>query len=142
MSNEKNRSRSLFSNRLRMLRKASNMTQKQVAQKLSIDRSTYAYYEIDKTKPDYDTLLHISRIFDVSVDFLLGREQEEPGAPLVFHDDYLPATGDMPSYVSSLSPEEQTFLSIYRQLDAMQRGAVLQFALEHRYRKKSFPYPK
>ncbi len=42
MSKEKSRPRSLFSNRLRMLRKASNMTQKQVAQKLSIDRSTYA----------------------------------------------------------------------------------------------------
>ena len=42
MSKEKSRPRSLFSNRLRMLRKASNMTQKHVAQKLSIDRSTYA----------------------------------------------------------------------------------------------------
>lgn len=61
MSNDK-RARSVFSERLRMLRKSNNLTQKQVAQSLSIDRSTYAYYEIDKTKPDYDTLLRISRI--------------------------------------------------------------------------------
>ena len=141
MSNE-NRPRSLFSTRLRMLRKASNMTQKQVAQKLSIDRSTYAYYEIDKTQPDYDTLLHISHIFHVSVDFLLGREQEEAAPTLVLRDEYLPQTGEPQPAVSDLSPEEQTFLSIYRQLDAVQKSAVLQFALEQRYRKQTYPFPR
>ena len=85
MSNDK-RARSVFSERLRMLRKSNNLTQKQVAQSLSIDRSTYAYYEIDKTKPDYDTLLRISRIFNVSVDFLLGRDRDA-SASVTLHGD-------------------------------------------------------
>lgn len=37
MSNDK-RARSVFSERLRMLRKSNNLTQKQVAQSLSIDQ--------------------------------------------------------------------------------------------------------
>ena len=89
MSNDK-RARSVFSERLRMLRKSNNLTQKQVAQSLSIDRSTYAYYEIDKTKPDYDTLLRISRIFNVSVDFLLGRDRDA-SASVTLHDNHIPA---------------------------------------------------
>ena len=88
MSNDK-RARSVFSERLRMLRKSNNLTQKQVAQSLSIDRSTYAYYEIDKTKPDYDTLLRISRIFNVSVDFLLGRDRDA-SASVTLHDNHYP----------------------------------------------------
>ena len=117
MSNDK-RARSVFSERLRMLRKSNNLTQKQVAQSLSIDRSTYAYYEIDKTKPDYDTLLRISRIFNVSVDFLLGRDRDV-SASVTLH-------------------EELAFLNIYRQLDSIQRNAVMQFALEQRFQRQSF----
>lgn len=49
------------------------MTQKQIVQSLSIDRSTYAYYELDKTKPDFETLVRISNIYQVSVDYLLGQ---------------------------------------------------------------------
>lgn len=133
MSNEK-QPRSLFSDRLRMLRKASNMTQKQVAQKLSIDRSTYAYYEIDKTKPDYETLMRISRIFNVSVDYLLGREREIPSS-LPLRDGLPEHGGNLP--LSSLSQDEQAFLSVYRKLDAMQKNAVMQFALEQQYQKRS-----
>ncbi len=123
--------RSMFSERLRMLRKASNMTQKQVAQNLSIDRSTYAYYEIDKTKPDYETLMRISRIFNVSVDYLLGRERELPSS-LPLRDGAPERGGDPP-----LSQDEQAILGVYRRLDAMQKNAVLQFALEQQYQKRT-----
>ena len=67
---EENNSRSVFADRLRELRKISRMTQKQVAQILNLDRSTYAYYETDTTKPDYNTLVRIARMFRVSTDYM------------------------------------------------------------------------
>ena len=137
MSNDK-RARSVFSERLRMLRKSNNLTQKQVAQSLSIDRSTYAYYEIDKTKPDYDTLLRISRIFNVSVDFLLGRDRDA-SASVTLHDNHYPRDNTETSRsLVDLTQEELAFLNIYRQLDSIQRNAVMQFALEQRLRGQSF----
>ena len=135
MSNDK-RARSVFSERLRMLRKSNNLTQKQVAQSLSIDRSTYAYYEIDKTKPDYDTLVRISRIFNVSVDFLLGRDAS---ASVTLHDNHYPRDNTETSRsLVDLTQEELAFLNIYRQLDGIQRNAVMQFALEQRFQRQSF----
>lgn len=131
------RARSVFSERLRMLRKSNSMTQKQVAQSLSIDRSTYAYYEIDKTKPDYDTLLRISRIFNVSVDFLLGRDRDA-SASVTLHDNHYPRDNAETRSLVDLTQEELAFLNIYRQLDGMARNAVMQFALEQRFQRQSF----
>ena len=42
--------RSVFAHRLRMLRRQMGVTQKEIAQSLNIDRSTYAYYETDKDR--------------------------------------------------------------------------------------------
>ena len=47
------------------------MSQQQVAELLNIDRSTYGYYELDKTQPSYQTLARICDIFDVSYNELL-----------------------------------------------------------------------
>lgn len=137
MSNEK-RARSLFAGRLRLLRKVCNMTQKQVAQSLSIDRSTYAYYETDKTKPDYETLLRIAQIFNVSIDYLLGRDQDET-PPLLLHDGAMASKGaDKAETGEKLTPDEQSLLQIYRQLDNIQKSAVKQFAMEQRYLRHQF----
>ena len=37
-----------------------------------------------------------------------------------------------------LTQEELAFLNIYRQLDGIQRNAVMQFALEQRFQRQSF----
>lgn len=137
MSNEK-RPRSLFASRLRLLRKVCSMTQKQVAQSLSIDRSTYAYYETDKTKPDYETLLRIAQIFNVSIDYLLGRDQDETGS-LPLHDGATGLEGgEKAEAAEKLTPDELSFLQVYRQLDNIQKSAVKQFAMEQRYLRHQF----
>lgn len=58
---------------LRQLRRMNGLTQNTVAKALGIDRSTYAYYELGKTRPDYETLIKISNLYDVNLRFLLGQ---------------------------------------------------------------------
>lgn len=58
---------------LRLLRQYNRLRQHEVAEALGVDRSTYAYYELDRTRPDYETLLRISDLYDVSLRFLLGQ---------------------------------------------------------------------
>lgn len=59
---------------LRKLRLPYRYSQRELAGYLGIDRSTYAYYESGKTKPPLNTLLELSDLYKVSLDFLVGRE--------------------------------------------------------------------
>lgn len=67
---------SLFAQRLRALRNHTGMSQEQVANALNIHRTAYTKYETDKAYPDRDRLLLMANLFHVSVDYLLGREEE------------------------------------------------------------------
>ncbi len=63
---------SLLSTRLKLLRHAGRMTQQDVSDMLDVSRSAYTYYERDRSKPDFDTLITLSKIFGVSIDYLVG----------------------------------------------------------------------
>ena len=52
---------------LRLLRQYNRLRQHEVAEALKVD------YELGKTRPDYETLLRISNLYDVSLRFLLGQ---------------------------------------------------------------------
>ncbi|NLW11359.1 MAG: helix-turn-helix transcriptional regulator [Clostridiaceae bacterium] len=58
--------------RLREIRAARNLTQKDMATQLNISRSTYAHYELGSREPDIETLKSISSILNVSLDYLSG----------------------------------------------------------------------
>lgn len=61
-----------FSARLRMLRQAKNITQKQLADQLRLTKSVISAYETDLRLPSYDILIKLSAIFGVTTDYLLG----------------------------------------------------------------------
>ncbi|QTL96520.1 helix-turn-helix domain-containing protein [Iocasia frigidifontis] len=68
------------SNRLRQLREENNMTQKEVADKLGITRAAVGLYEQGKRNIDNKTLISLAKIFNVSVDYLLGESSERSPA--------------------------------------------------------------
>ena len=57
---------------LRAARKLKNLTQKDVAEQLNVTYQTYGRYETGKIKPDPDTIIQLSKLFNVSSDYLLG----------------------------------------------------------------------
>lgn len=66
-----------FGNTLKTLRLRENLTQSQLAQKLGLTKSVISAYETGLRMPSYDILIHISQIFNVSTDYLLGLEQKQ-----------------------------------------------------------------
>lgn len=58
---------------LKKLRKNKGLSQKELTDRLNINRSTYARYETSQTQPDYDTLKIIADFFEVTTDYILGR---------------------------------------------------------------------
>lgn len=64
-----------YGERLKKLRESKKLSQQQLAEKLNINRSTYARYELGQTQPDFETLEKLADFFEVSTDYLLGREE-------------------------------------------------------------------
>ena len=61
--------------RLRELRLNKGLTMKQVGLALGLAESTISLYETEKRQPDISTLGRLADFFEVSVDYLLGREE-------------------------------------------------------------------
>lgn len=60
---------------LKELRKAENLTQQELAEKLHLNRVTYTRYELDYVYPDYETLIAIADFYGVSLDYIFGRDK-------------------------------------------------------------------
>lgn len=74
-----------FNENLKEARLKSGYSQKEVAEKIGVAKSTYSLYESGNREPNVDTIKKISDILKVSADTLLGLE-EEP-ITLVAHFD-------------------------------------------------------
>ncbi|WP_346234545.1 helix-turn-helix transcriptional regulator [Lysinibacillus telephonicus] len=65
-----------YGDKLRNLREKLGLSQKELTDRLNINRSTYARYETSSTQPDFDTLKKLADFFEVSTDYILGRENK------------------------------------------------------------------
>jgi transcriptional regulator with XRE-family HTH domain len=66
----------MLSERLKEQRHKHKLTQQQVADKIGITRPAYTAYESGKRQPDYDLLKQLAGMFDVSVDYLIGKSDK------------------------------------------------------------------
>lgn len=64
----------VFGERLRTLRLANGMTQQTLAEMLCADRTTILGWELHGKEPDFQFVIDIANIFDVSIDYLFGRD--------------------------------------------------------------------
>ena len=62
----------IFCKNLKDVRKLSNFTQKQVAERLGVVESCYANWEQGRTEPNIDMLRKLGEIFNLSIDELLN----------------------------------------------------------------------
>ena len=63
--------------RLRDLRKAHGLTQKQVADRVWVSKAMISSYELSSRTPSYEVLIKLSKLFGVSTDYLLGIKNEK-----------------------------------------------------------------
>ena len=72
----------MFAERLQALRKEANLTQREFAQAVNVAVGTVGMWEIGKREPTFDTVNQIADFFEVFVDYLLGRtDQQEKLTP-------------------------------------------------------------
>ena len=105
---------------LKKVRKEHNFKQREVAEALGIDRSTYSFYETGKTNPPLETVFALCRIYNVSVGYLLGQEANNPAARKM---DYDVSSGIDP--IAFLEKDEQMLLMYYRISDDEKKAELL-----------------
>jgi transcriptional regulator with XRE-family HTH domain len=52
-------------------------TQQYIADRVGVSRASYCHYENDHVQPDIETLHRLADIYQVSVDYLVGRARDE-----------------------------------------------------------------
>lgn len=62
-----------FAKRLKELRTASKISQAQLAKMMNSSESIVCYWETNRSEPTAPNLVKLADIFDVTVDYLLGR---------------------------------------------------------------------
>ncbi|MGN0572981.1 MAG: helix-turn-helix domain-containing protein [Acutalibacteraceae bacterium] len=64
-------------NRIRELREDRDLRQSDVAAATGIDQRTLSNYETEKTNPDSYAIIKLCDFFDVSADYLIGRDDKK-----------------------------------------------------------------
>ena len=59
---------------LKKIRIQHNLTQKEIAERLKISRSTYNNYEQGVAEPDIETLKHLADFYHTTIDNIIGHE--------------------------------------------------------------------
>ena len=67
--------------RLKELRTKKGLFQKDIADFLDVERTTYVKYENGAIEPNHEVLKKLADYFEVSVDYLLGRSDTEVISP-------------------------------------------------------------
>lgn len=63
--------------RLKEIRKEHSVSQLKLALDLNMNQNTISRYETLEREADYETLLKFANYFDVSLDYLFGRNDDE-----------------------------------------------------------------
>ena len=66
-----------FKDMLKYLRNRDKLSQSKLAEKLGVAKSTISMYEVGKREPDFETLEAIADLFNVDMNFLLGKDGSE-----------------------------------------------------------------
>ena len=66
-----------FAEKLKMIRKQAGMSQEKLAEKLGVSRQAVTKWETDTGIPDIDNIIALSKLFDISIDELLGNRNAE-----------------------------------------------------------------
>lgn len=64
----------VFGNKIRELREENGLSRKELADKFNLKQNAIYEWEVRGKQTDYETLCKIADFFQVTVDYLLGRE--------------------------------------------------------------------
>ena len=104
--------------RLRECRENAKLSQKYVALTLGIAPPSVANWERGKTNPTHENIIRLADLYDVSVDYLLGRTDNPAGADVAIGDIEFALSGE----IHDLSEAEKQDVLDYVRFKRAQRA--------------------
>lgn len=106
-------------NRIAELRKTKHLNQIGLAMKLNISQYLVSAYETGRHQPSIEILIQMSKIFNVSVDYIIGNSDIK--SPAKEFD------------VQGLTNDEKELLTVFKELDekSQQKAIGMVLALKH-----------
>lgn len=102
--------------RLKEVRKASGLTQREVATYVGVNQNTYSYWENGKTKIDSESIAKLAKLFNVSIDYLL---------------DGSPCKTNIENFISekpAVRSDHEKLLGVYDSLDEQSKTQLMSVA--------------
>lgn len=96
-------------NKLKELRKQKELSQKEIAEIIGVERNTYGNYEIERSEPSISMLTKLADYFDVSIDYLVGRA-DELDRVIIEHN---------------ITSDERQMLQLYRKLNQNMKSRLI-----------------
>ena len=122
---------------LRKYRESCGYTQKQVANALNIDRSTYTYYELGKNNLNVSVIIKLSKIFNVPYTefincFLSESEKtaDDNNNSVDCVTETKISTIKSSEKIYTLTSSERQLIAVYRVLSDKQKKDIIKNALE------------
>lgn len=100
-----------FQTKIKELRNEKNLSQLDIAQITGFAKNTICAWEKGRAQPNFETLIKLADVFEVSIDYLLGRE-----------NDF-----GIVKVKNELTTGEETLLGYYRKLNEHDKHKVLGF---------------
>ena len=85
-------------NRIAELRKSKHLNQIGLAMKLNISQYLVSAYETGRHQPSIELLIEMSKLFNVSVDYIIGNSDVKSPAK---------------NYINEIAEDEQEFLALF-----------------------------
>ena len=104
-----------FSEISKFLRKEKGLSQIELSKALNVSKACISMIEIGKNEPTANTLMRYADFFEVTTDYLLGRE-----------DDFGNITLDS-SPAPALTPEESNLLADFRSLPRQEKAQASEY---------------
>lgn len=121
----------LLKDKLRELRTRMHLTQSKVGQYLNMTRQGYAHYEAGLRHPDYQTLLKLSKLYQVDIGELINN-QTTPIVDETLNEnvDYTIKSGNqkqstVPPRVIQLTSDEKKLFNLYSKLSPSDKKEFL-----------------
>ncbi|WP_346663362.1 helix-turn-helix domain-containing protein [uncultured Merdimonas sp.] len=116
---------------LKTLRKRHHLTQTDLSRMLNVSRQAYSNYETGKRTPDLDSLIFLSRYYQVSLSMLvLGSVSGSIASSETMMEDtvpYLCSSDEKTGHSIYLSEQELDFILAFRSLSEENRQIVAGF---------------
>lgn len=93
-----------FNENLKAIRRENGLSQAELAKKLNLADTSVSAYELSKNEPTIETLKNMSKLFNVSIDELVGND---------FDDGFTPTVKELRKLVTKLSDSYSTQTLFY-----------------------------